>query len=130
MGNEKEDGLYQFFMAMYNDTKNMSKISQLRIRRKIFEAVQLEDETNLALNFSQTSSASLHPPQHCIGLPLPSPSSHGSSTYEQLPTAKSPPQLNYEPLRPTSEQSYAIQATSKEVFFPKYFGNFRYNQNS
>ncbi|CAH1114843.1 unnamed protein product [Psylliodes chrysocephalus] len=80
----------------------------------MFEAVQLEEETNLMLNFSQTSSASLHPPQHRIGLPLPSPSSHGSSTYEQLSTAQSPPQLNYELLRPSSEQSYDIQATSKE----------------
>ncbi|CAH1099010.1 unnamed protein product [Psylliodes chrysocephalus] len=94
-----------------------------------FEAVQFEEETNLALNVSQTSSASLHPPQR-IGLPLPSPSSHGSFTYEQLSTAQSPPQLNYEPLRPSLEQSYDIQATSKEVSLPNYFENFRYNQNS
>ncbi|KAF5271743.1 hypothetical protein FQA39_LY08066 [Lamprigera yunnana] len=62
--NEKPDSLYQFFLSMYHDTKEMLHISQLRIKRKLFEAAQVE-ESAVLLRSNTTHSLS---PQSSVEL--------------------------------------------------------------
>lgn len=56
-GNEPTDPLYQFFMSMYNTTKNMPLSYQLRVKRKVFETVSEAEEDILTSNMTSGQSS-------------------------------------------------------------------------
>ncbi|KAF5292697.1 hypothetical protein FQA39_LY13909 [Lamprigera yunnana] len=82
---EKPDSLYQFFLSMYHDTKEMPHISQLRTKRKLFEAVQVEEDVIAVPRESavlqQSNSTHSLSPQNSVELSSRATSSY--SRYEQ-----------------------------------------------
>ncbi|KAF5289754.1 hypothetical protein FQA39_LY03671 [Lamprigera yunnana] len=82
---EKPYSLYQFFLSMYHDTKELPHISQLRIKRKLFEVVQVEEDVIAVSRESavlqQSNTTHSLSPQSSVELSSRATSS--SSRYEQ-----------------------------------------------
>lgn len=57
-GNEPSDPLFQFFMSMYNTTKNLPLFNQLQVKRKIFETVSEAEENTMMSNMVHGQSSS------------------------------------------------------------------------
>lgn len=57
-GNEPLDPLFQFFMSMYNTTKNLPLFNQLQVKRKIFETVSEAEENTMMSNMVHGQSSS------------------------------------------------------------------------
>ncbi|KAF5273892.1 hypothetical protein FQA39_LY01007 [Lamprigera yunnana] len=114
---EKRDSLYQFFLSMYHDTKEMPHISQLRIKRKLFEAVQVEEdakavslESAVLQRSNTTHSLSLQ-----SSVELSSRATSSSSRYEQ----------ELQPMSPyTAQQSFDVhRSTPHSESRLSYLGN-------
>lgn len=57
-GNEPSDPLFQFFMSMYNTTKNLPLFNQLQVKRKISETVSEAEENTMMSNMVHGQSSS------------------------------------------------------------------------
>ncbi|CAH2003199.1 unnamed protein product [Acanthoscelides obtectus] len=76
---ENPDGLYQFFLSMYHDSLQMPKASQLIIKRKLFEAVQVEEDLSVSLESEAAQ-------RNASSVEINSPATSRCSAYEhELP---------------------------------------------
>ncbi|KAF5280480.1 hypothetical protein FQA39_LY18061 [Lamprigera yunnana] len=102
---EKPDSSYQFFLSMYHDTKEMPHISQLRIKRKLFEAVQIEEDVTAVSRESAVlqRSNTTHSLSPQSSVELSSRATSSSSRYEQ----------ELQPMSPyTAQQSFDVHRST------------------
>ncbi|KAF5295274.1 hypothetical protein FQA39_LY13139 [Lamprigera yunnana] len=114
---EKPDSLYQFFLSMSHDTKEMPHISQLRIKRKLFETVQVEEDVIAVSRKSAVlqQSNTIHSLFPQSSVELNSRATSSSSSYEQ----------ELQPMSPyTAQQSFDVHClTPHSESRSSYLGN-------
>lgn len=114
----QNDGLYTFFMSMYQDTKTLPTAAQLRIKRKLFEAVLCEEELSQPIS-NDTSNRPIG--QHSGSDSRATSSCSGYSIPHQ--PFVSPP---LEP-QPLNLLSLAPQSPSKQQTASNYFRTFDFS---